>query len=273
MLSQVLSVMTLGKRLQKIETSLTPREAVLLHFLRPMLDLGQEGSWKKMLADRSNPRIVVLQKVTDAVRENLSFPPLEPERLDQVVRDAVIQADTLMVLVMNLQERVRSEWNQNLLHIELLNEKLKRMSQQLTYEHKLDPKDFDSWRGDLVTILSRMQLLKKAVVSITSQYYNNHPLLFEFDEQMLEIQVEFLKKSAEEYNCLQRFLPQWMAIDIDAQPSAEAIKAQVAQYVSVAKAKTLADFGEEEEARKLMDSCAYHALREMTRLRSSSSRE
>jgi hypothetical protein len=130
--------MSLRKRLRRIEISLKPLDAVLL-WLKEMLDFGQERYWEEMLADPRNPRIVVAKMVGEAVRENLSYPPLKSELLEQAVRGAMKEADMRMVLILELHDYVRSACNLNRPYCELLLEKSIRILVEHRYLGKFDP--------------------------------------------------------------------------------------------------------------------------------------
>jgi hypothetical protein len=267
--------MTLLKRLQRIETSLTPREAVLL-WLKGMLELSHESYLEKVFADPRNPRLLLLKAVAEAVRENLTGPPLKPELLEHAVREAQKQADVLITLILDLHDRVRSECRLNHPYAELLFERFQRMLlEQIVQHDRSQPDAWDSWRKLLTERLSAMWQLRKTVVAINARFFDGHPLLFAADKDMLNCQIVLLEDLRKTYNGLEHDLPGWTALNIDAQSSSmrEQVEAKVAQLVAMANAKTLKDFGEEEAARELMDSYAFRALRELKRLRSSSSRE
>jgi hypothetical protein len=263
---------TLSKRLQRIETSLTPTQAVLL-WLKEMLDLGQERYWEKLSADPSNPRVVVLKMVADAIRENLSEPPKKMEELEQAVRAGQKQADMRIMLVLNLHDHVRSECRPNEAYANLLVEKYRRMLQDFTYHGKFESEDWDSWRALLIERLICMRQLKETVVSIGTKYYDGHPLLFANDEDDLNYEIGFLEDLTKSYSRLKDKLPAWQPINIDAQLSSlrEHVEALVALRVDIATAKTLNDFGEPEASRELRDSLDFRVRRALKRLRSSSS--
>src|SRR5262245_37544513 len=108
-----------------------------------MLDLGHEGYMEKMFAETSNPRVVVAKMVAEAVRENLSEPPIGKELLDQAVREAQKQADILIVLVLNLHDYVRSKCKLNHPYGDLLDERFTRILGQPLIVGKFVSKSWD----------------------------------------------------------------------------------------------------------------------------------
>lgn len=263
--------MTLRKRLQKIETSLTPKEAVFL-WLKEMLELSHETYVEKMFADPRNPRVLVARTVGEAIRENLSDPPLEPELLEQAVRKAQKEADMLIVLLLDLHDHVRSKCELNSVQAQVVDERFMHLLQTYVYEGRFEPCKWDSWRALLSDNLIAMRQLRETVASISDSYYDSHPLLFAADEEKLNGVIVRLEDLTNDYNSWQNTLPDWKPIYTDAHPSlAEHYDALVALRVSTAQAKTLKDFGETEAARKLLDSNAVGICRMLNRLRSSSS--
>lgn len=259
--------MNLKKRLQKVETSLTPLEAVLL-WLKPMLDLGRQEYCEEMLADPRNPRVVVAKMVEEAVRENLSEPRLKPELLEQAVRDAIKQSDMLMVLVLDLHDHVRAKCAVNRIYCELLDERLTRIVGQTQYLGFV-PKPWELWRGLLIEKLLGMLSLRGVAQSISANYYDGHPLLFAEDENDLNTQIQCLEELLKEGNRIGAGLPAWEPIDLQPLSShiEESVEMNAKGLVMSARAKTLMTFREEQPARELLNSMTYWSLPEMKRLR------
>lgn len=256
--------MSLRKRVQKIETSLPPVEAVLL-WLKEMLELGQEQYSEKMLADPKNPRVVLAEMIGEAVRDNF-IRPMQPDLVQQAVREAQKQGDMLMLLVLNLHDHVRRKLI--VPHTDLLEERYVRILLQTSFVGLLS-KSWALWRAQLTDSLIAKWCLKKIVESISVKYYSGHALLFEADEDMLNSQIAQLEDLMKEYNTLKVCLPDFQPIDLGALSAVIAKHAewQVENLVVVARAKTLVMFGEEQAARELLDSTADIALRELKRLR------
>jgi len=262
--------MSQNKRLQTIETSLPPTAGVLF-WLEDMLQSSHESYVERIFADRSNPRVAVVRAVGEAVRENLSYPRLKPEQIEQAVREAQKQADTLILLVLDLHERVRSACKDAVVSIELISERWLRMMLQAMYQETAEPKEWDWWRNNLTVTLTSMLIMREMVTSIRAKYYDDAPLLFPAEQDRLNEQIAFLQATLKMYNDGQHAVPHWKPITI---PSIrENVEALVELLVDRAKAKTLAAFGEDEAARELFDSCSLRARREIKRLLSPNSRQ
>lgn len=242
-------------------------------WLEEMLDLGQKRYMEKMFADPRNPRVLVVRSVGEAVRENLSDPPLGPELLERAVREAQKQADMLIVLILHLQDQVCCELRRHDPYAQLLFEQYRRMLLEQSMSRRSPPEDWDCWRALLIGRLITLGRLRKTVRAISARYYDGHRLLFATGENRLDCEIEVLEELAQHYNGMNGELSNWEVINIDVHSSsmAEQVEAQVEHYVTLATARTLAAFGEQEPARELLDSVAHHALRELKRLRSSSS--
>jgi hypothetical protein len=256
-------------RLRRIETSLPPIEAVLL-WLAEMLELGQERYSEEMLADPRNLRVLLAKMIGDAIRENVIH-AMKPEVLDQAVREAQKQGDMRMVLVLNLHEHVRGKLN--VAHTDLLEERYTRILLQTSVVGH-QPKSWDLWRAQLTDSLIEKLCLKKIVESISVKYYRGHALLFEADEDLLNAQIARLDDLMKDYNTLKVYLPDFKPIDLEALSLviAEHAELQVENLVALARAKTLAMFGEEQAARELLDLTAHRAVQELKRLSSLSQR-
>jgi hypothetical protein len=262
--------MSHNKRVHTIETSLTPKAGVLF-WLEDMLQSSHDSYLERLIADRSNPRVAVVRAVGEAVRENLSYPRLKPEQLEQAVREAQKQADTLILLVLNLHERVRSASKDAVVSIELIYERGLRMMLQAMYQDRSEPKEWDWWRDKLTVTLTSMLIMREIVTSISAKYYDCNPLLFAGDQERLNEQIALLEDTSKMYTHGQHALPHWKPITIPS--TAEHVEALVELLVDGAKAQTLAAFGEDEAARELLESCGVRAHRKVKQLLSPNSRQ
>jgi hypothetical protein len=260
---------SVDKRLQKLETSLPPAKAGLF-WLKDTLEFGQHRRYQDMWADPRRRRGEVVKQVGEAVHKNLGDPPLEREVLDQAVREAQKQTDTLMVLILDVHEYVRSESRLNNLRVDLALEKYLRLLERYAFRGEFDPEAWDSWRAMLIETWAAISRLRKLVDSISETYFDGHALLFPEDDEVLNSDNSDLEGIAKSYNRSQHNLPHWKAIDLDAELSliAEYVPAQAEHFVLIAKAKTLDAFGERGAAMKLLDLCEIRISCELKRLRS-----
>jgi hypothetical protein len=176
----------LGKRLQRIETSLTPKQAVLL-WLKGMLELGLVSYLEKSFAALPNeaPRARIGEMVGQALRKSLSQQRMKPELMASVVRDAQKQADALIVLIRQLHQCVHLECTVSAPYIVLLYETFKRLLEQFVHQDRFEPEAWDLWRAVLMKRLITMWQLREAIAVISASYYDGHPLLLAEDESKL----------------------------------------------------------------------------------------
>jgi hypothetical protein len=257
------------KRVQKIETSLPPKEMGLF-WLEKILEFGQNRQQEDLWADPRCVRLDVAQKIGEAVNENLADPPLRRELLDQAVREAQKQTDTLMVLILDVHEHVSSESRIDHVSVDLVLEKYWRLLERGGYKGEFDPVAWDSWRAMLINKWTAIICLRKLVDSISETCFDGHTLLFAEDEELLNGNITALERMAKMYNDSEHDLAARRAIHLDTESPfiAEHVKALTEFFVSRAKGKTLSAFGERDAATKLLDSCESRLHREVKRLRS-----
>lgn len=258
------------QRLRRIETSLTPRQAVLL-WLKEAQQLGFLGYTEKSLSSTMHeaPRARLTEMVGKAVRESLCEQGMKRELILPAEREARKQTDFLIILIRNLHWEVHEECTLDAPYIVLLYEKFKRMLEHYTQRAaKFDPEIWEIWRAILIRRLTRMRQLSETVVAISERYFDGHPLLFPEEANTLDNNIDALEKLTKHYNSLEGGLPAWTTIDVEALASSirEQLSAQIAERVVHAKATTLEDFGELEASWKLTEPLA---LAELKRLRAS----
>lgn len=266
--------MSLFRRLQRVETSLTPKQAVLL-WLKEAQQLGILGYAEKSLNSTMHeaPRARLTEMVGKAVCESLRKRGMKRELILRVEQEARKETDFLIVLIRNLHREVHEECSLDAPYIVLLYEKLKYRLEHYTQRAvKFEPEIWNIWRAILIHRLTCMRQLRETVVAISERYFAGHPLLFPEDANTLDRDVDSLEELTKHYNSLKAGLPAWTAIDIGALASSirEQLSVQVAERVAHAKATTLEDFGELEAGWKLMEPFAFARLK---RLRASRERD
>lgn len=265
--------MSLAKRLRKIETSLTPKQALLL-WLKEAQELGVIEHLEKSFKSPAHelPRARLTEMVGKAVRESLCKQGLKRELIVHAEQEARKQTYFLIVLVRDLQQAVDLECLLNAPYIVLLYEKLKRMLEQFTQCDSFEAVMWDMWRAVLIRRLCAMWRLRQTIMDISERYFDNHPLLFPEDTSTLEDQIHSLEESIKHYNSLEAELPVWTAIDVDALASSvrEQVVEEVSERVANAKSTTLRDFGESEAAWKIVEP---YALAHLEKLRAKDRQE
>ncbi|HET9410122.1 MAG TPA: hypothetical protein VFO39_22995 [Candidatus Sulfotelmatobacter sp.] len=258
--------MNLGKRVQRIETSVTPKQAVLL-WLDEMLQLGllgyMEREFKRPMHEA--PRTRLTQMVGRAVREGLCNQGMKWELAVNAVRDAQIRTDFLIILIRNLQREVQLECMLNAPYVMLLFEKFKSMLEDLTEHDRFDTEMWELWRAILIQRFCGMRRSRELVFAVSNKYFDRHPLLFREDADTLNEQIQCFEKFIKYYNRLKTELPDWRVIDLDSLASSilKYLPDEVEKRVADAQATTLADFGESEAAWKTIEPYATAALQRL----------
>jgi len=255
--------MSFAKRLTKIETALTPKQAVLL-WLKETLQLGRDDWTARALRAplHETPRFRISVMVEKAVRDSLSKKGMKPEFIAHVVLEAQKEADFLLVLIRHVRDDVASDSPLRGFQLLLLREKLARMLEHFVEHDRFDPEGWDQWRTGLINTLTPLWQLRATIAAISARFYDHHPILFREEDNGLNEDIRIAESLAVHYNRLERGLPSWTALDLDAlQSSVEAeVPAAVQRRVTFARARSLRDFGEEEAARDLEEPIVLWAI-------------
>lgn len=242
--------------MQRIETSLTPKQAVLL-WLKETRQLSEVEFLEKSIRTPRHelPRARIPLMVSEAVYESLCKRGMRPEVARHPAREAAKQTDFLIVLVWSLPIDVESACVLNAPYIVLLHEKFMRMLEQYVQCDKFEPIMWEMWRATLIERLCSVWQLRNIIDAISQKYFDHQPLLFPEQASKLDDQVQALEKFAKEYNHLEGGLPAWTAIDFEALTCSiqDRVLAEMAERVAIAKSESLEDFGEPEAASKIIE--------------------
>jgi hypothetical protein len=259
--------MSLANRLTKIETSLTPKQAVLFWLKEVRQSDPDEYREKALRAPfRESPQVRIPQMAEDAVRNALRRKGWTWESASRPAFEAWKEACFLLDLVHQLNLEVRLDELHSRPDLMFLLVELAWMEQEHE-EHGLITA-LGGWRTLFIKTLTGMLLLKTTIQAISKQYYDNHSILFPDEEAALKLGIGCAEDLATGYNALEGLLPSWTAIDLPAlKSSIEAeIPAAVGEQVARAKAKTLRAIGEWEAAWEIVQP---YALAEIEKLRPS----
>jgi len=246
--------MNFAKRLTRIETSLTPKQAVLL-WLKETLPLGRDDwtvrAWRAPLHE--TPRFRISLMVEKAVRKSLSQKGMKEEFIAHVVLEAQKEVDFLFVLISDVRQDLALDSPLTGFQLLLLNEKLARMLEHFVEHERFDPEGWDEWRAALINTITPLWQQRAIIAAISARFYDHHPILFAEEQNGLEHDIRMAEALATQYNSLEGGLPSWTTLDLVAlQSSVEAeVPAAVDRQVIFARARSLRDFGEEEAARDL----------------------
>jgi hypothetical protein len=258
--------MNFAKRLEKIETSLTPKQAVLLwlkevqqadekHRENTLWALMPEAVWNrlsKIVEAQWRDTRNRISKNVDAILVSIGKGGRSPDFSPEPLLERWEQADFLVVLVQQLNADIVLDSRETGQNLSALFGGLGEMGR----EHK-EPALFaecGGWRAGFVDTLTRLWLLKATIQAISKQYYDNHSILFADEETTLEEGIEFAESLANWYNHLEGALPGWTAIDLaDLQSSIAAkVPAAVDEQVAQAQARILARNGHYKTAWELL---------------------
>jgi hypothetical protein len=255
----------LAKRLTRIETSLTPKQAVLLWLKEAQqLDLKELLEKSFTCPMHEAPPVRIPEMVEKAVCDTLSKKGMKPESIAHAALEAWKQADFLFVLLCDVQQEVMSFSFQNCPYVLLLHEKLCRMLEHFCEDETFDPEAWDMWRMVLIDRLTSAWLLRETIKKVSEKYYDNSPLLFSGDENGFNRSIDSLETLANRYNSLEGGLPLWSAIDFAALSSLieGQVAAAVGERVAGAKAQTLRALGEWKAAWDLVEPYALAKIEE-----------
>lgn len=243
--------MSLKKRMQRIEISLTPKQAVL-QFLKEIFELGLEGYIRRIWEEGWRPREAVSSAVENAVREGLK--ERKKSFVAQVVRQARNQADGLMQLIFDVHSRVRFECTLNQPHVALLFEQFRRMLRDFGHRDEIRPEEWNSWRAMLIERSVHIRQLKEAIDIISARHFEGHQLLFAEHEERLDRANVSLEELVSDYNLFALEEASLQPIDIDAELclTAKQIEMQIPIFEMTAQAKMLNDAGEDYAASKVI---------------------
>src|SRR4051812_5771827 len=107
-------------RLIRVETSLSPKQAVLLWLRQELQDKtsSEYARWLMQRPPRAAPRSRVEKQVVDAIRTAMKRQ--EPSRINQAVRQGQMQTDFLILLVLRTNSMVLDNSRARSLQIGLL---------------------------------------------------------------------------------------------------------------------------------------------------------
>jgi len=247
--------MNLERRLQKIETSLSPQQATML-----WLDEAQRfPSYREYLQDMARepiteaPREKVPRQAAEAMRYRVMFEPWPTETKTKVVSEAREQTDFLVVLVFIINNQVLDQLDRSVLLLWALWEQRSRMSQQGRHLKLSSRAEWTFWRQMLVAHLSQLRVLKAAIAALGATRFNGQCVVFTKQAAELDGQIEETELLAKLYNKIHRAVPSWTAVNLGGAPDPDETRALVRELEDLARAEVLIASGEGHAART---SCA-----------------
>jgi len=234
------------KRLTHIETSLTPKQAVLLwlrqeHQGRTLLEYAR---YMMRQPPTARPRTRVEGQVADAIRA--AKKGQDAGRIHQAVRQGQMYADFLILLVSRMNSVIldgsRSHW----LQIALLYEQL-RNAALIDDEEKT----VNEWAVRLRELATELFSLRRASELIQNKYFEGEGILFEDAIEDLAQQTTIVETMMHNYDrvAIEAGRPE-LATDSEnfRKVVADSAFKQAGFIIALAKSKTLDDFGDERGA-------------------------
>lgn len=231
--------MSVAKRLTKIESSLPPRQAVLL-WLKEMRQSSLSIFLEKLSNRHETPLIRLPEMAARAVRERFNQNGIMPESAKDVEREAWRQAALLVVIAVRLNLTVladrRSKWFCKV----LLHEWLYRMLLESMHTARYDCATATVWRMLLTDALREARQLRETIAVISATYFDGQSLLVSELEIHLNQHIQELEGMANAYKTPAP-LASCMAIDLMALESSIKVQVpiEVANRVACAEAEVL----------------------------------
>ncbi|MFI5109918.1 MAG: hypothetical protein ACHP78_13890 [Terriglobales bacterium] len=204
--------MSVAKRVTRIETSLTPLQAVLL-WLTEVLPLDIDTFLEKLTKcpEHEDPRRKIQEKVAKAVRARCNKQIMTPAEAMNAEFQARKQAAFLFMLVIDLHIAVLGECRfgpwliliDNLRRMQLqlreegecpasLMKKITAMVELATEVNKECLGDKSVWDA----LLARLLLLREAIAAISQKYFEGRPVLVAGAKTLLDESIEELRSLA-----------------------------------------------------------------------------
>ncbi len=234
------------KRLSRIETSLTPKQAVLL-WLRQEHQGRTSVEYLRYMMQRppsARPRARVETQVVDAIRAAMKGQ--EAGRIHQAVRQGQMYADFLILLVSRTNSVILDDGRCRWLQIALLHEQLRNAALS---GH--DAKALHRWAVRVREVVTDVCALQAASELIRDRYFDGECILAKDVIEDVEQQAKIVQTMMHNHDhvVIEAGQPEFATDSDKLQKTVNELASQRADcIVSLAKSKTLDDFGEEEAA-------------------------
>jgi hypothetical protein len=234
-------------RTRRVEMKLTPQQAVLF-WLREVQRAGSLTEYQRSLANlplSQFPRSRINRQITVAVREALK--DSSADLICRTTRSAAMQADFLILLILEVNQAVLHDAECRRLRLELLMERMQHRAQNWTDD------ECDNWIGLLLFSVVAVLGLKSVIQQIESEHFSNTPVLFSDASQTLERELALIHKIYDTYNVVVAGCPDE---PFDLQPLMNILEPSFRPLAGVIRAKaksgTLNAFSRPEAAAALM---------------------
>jgi hypothetical protein len=211
--------MSLTRRLAKIETRLTPKQAVL-YWLKEARESFKDFAAYYTTELAAGPALANLptkipDKVAQAVRESLRWKKSD-EDIARFELEARRQTNFLLLLLISLNAELSSSISKDWLRIQLLREQHFAMAHQYKEHGLFDREEWEWWRKTLIVILCRLWRQKATTEVVSLRYYDGSGILFDKQESELQDCIATAERLAKLYNVNRRRARTLPVIDLAA---------------------------------------------------------
>ena len=238
------------KRLIRIESSLPPKQAVLL-WLRQEYQgktSSEYGEWLVRRPASAAPRVRVERLVVDAIQ--VAMKGQEPARIHQAALHGQMQTDFLILLVNRTNSVILGDSRCCWLQIVLLHERLRNASLSDDEERAVN-----EWACSLREFAIELFSLQAASELIRDRYFDGAYILLKDAIEDLEQQTKLVQKMMDAYDRVAAEAGQ-LGVVTDSGSFRAAVSERAsgrADYiVALAKSNMLNDFGEDEAANAVL---------------------
>ena len=234
------------KRLIRIETSLTPKQAVLL-WLRQEHQGKTSGNYARWLIERppsASPRPRVGKQVVDAIRAAMKGQ--DPERIHRAIRQGHMHTDFLILLVNKMNWIILDGSQVRWLKIAFLHERIQNIGCSDDDEEVVN-----EWVAFVRDIAIDLFSLEAASDLIRDRFFDGECILLKDTSEELTRQKKLMQHMMDAYDHVATDAGR---SDLASDPkkfqeTVSAVASKKADYiVALAKSKMLEDFGEHEAA-------------------------
>lgn len=191
------------RRLDKLEVSLTPRQAVILwmeqtHRFRSIYEYVMS---LKGAPDTAFPLYVLPDQVEKAIERQMKGRP--KQEVARAVRAAVRDTVFLFHLHHQANGKVLSDQDANLYRSRWLRSELSRLlaehTERSARRSKRSRESAERWKGGVQAFLLDLYALREAVALVSKRYFYGRQLLFPGSAELLEALVNGVERMAEMY--------------------------------------------------------------------------
>ena len=242
------------KRIEKVQSSLTPKQAAILWLdeLAKFPNLIEYVSHVHSLPPGNAPLERLPHQIEQAVRQSMKGSP--EKEIWPEVRLGVRDVAFLIHIALNTNYKMLSRQREYHLLSMALSHWLHRLILKDAFDCRRDEKvHLKNWVDDAEGSLMELYGFQKAINAMSTQYFDGHPVLFpELSEYLRDI-VKRIEGQTELFNKMFSGKKRCKRIDLDSLRNAIKVGPEFVEIVEQSKAEALILIGERESAMELME--------------------